>query len=75
VMVLVGHSWILRMALGTLVYACTILLIGPTERTQVLRIANAIFAPTEPMASSLASSSNERFRAPEELLPTETVER
>ncbi len=75
VMVLVGHSWVLQMALGTLVYACTILLIGPSERTQVLRIANAIFAPAEPMASSLANSTSETFRASEELLPTETVER
>jgi hypothetical protein len=75
VMVLVGHSWILQMALGTLVYAGTILLIGPSERTQVSRIANAIFAPSEPMAFSPASSTSERFRAPEEPLPTETVER
>jgi O-antigen/teichoic acid export membrane protein len=75
VMVLVGHSWILRMALGTFVYVCTILLIGPTERTQVLRIASAIFAPTEPMAPSLASSANERFQASEEMLPTEAAER
>src|SRR5207249_8906533 len=32
VMVLVGHFWILQMILGGLVYACTILAIGPSER-------------------------------------------
>jgi O-antigen/teichoic acid export membrane protein len=75
VMVLVGHSWILQMALGTLVYAGTILLIGPSERTQVLRIAKAIFAPSGQTTFSPASSTGERFRASEEPLPTETVER
>jgi len=75
VMVLVGHSWILQMVLGTSVYAGTILLIGPSERTQVLMIANAIFAPSERMAFSPTSSTSERFQAPEEPLAAETVER
>jgi O-antigen/teichoic acid export membrane protein len=75
VMVLVGHSWILQLVLGTLVYAGTILLIGPSERTQVLRIANAIFAPSEPMGFSPASSTSEKFRGSEEPLPTEMLER
>jgi len=56
VMVFVGHSWILQMILGGLVYACTILAIGPSERAEVLRIANAILAPSAtslPVANSV----------------------
>jgi O-antigen/teichoic acid export membrane protein len=75
VMVFVGHSWVLQMALGALVYACTILLISPEERTQVLRIANAVFAPSGGIPLSSAGSASERFRASEERLPAETVER
>jgi O-antigen/teichoic acid export membrane protein len=74
VMVLVGHSWVLRMALGMAVYASTILLIGPSERTQVARIANAIFTPAQSTSLRDSTSSKGKFQAPEEMSPTETVE-
>lgn len=74
VMVLVGHSWILQMVLGALVYVCTILLIGPAERAEVLRIANAIFAPSPSRSLPLAGTAIGRFQGPEGARPTEIVE-
>ena len=71
VMVLVGHSWILQMALGTLVYASTILLIGPTERSQALRIAKAIIAPSR--STGLADPTIPVFQVSEGARPTEIV--
>jgi O-antigen/teichoic acid export membrane protein len=62
VMVLVGHSWIVQMVLGILVYAGAILLISSSERTQVLKIVNAIVAPSR--------STNPQITGPTE--PVET---
>jgi O-antigen/teichoic acid export membrane protein len=59
VIVLIGHSWILRIALGIMVYSGTILLIGPSERTHVLRLANAIWAPANPKGLQPADSTSE----------------
>lgn len=53
-MAFAGHSWILQMIFGALVYACTVLLIGPAERAQVLRVARAILAPGLPVRGSAA---------------------
>jgi O-antigen/teichoic acid export membrane protein len=75
VMVLVGHSWILRMALGMLVYGGTILLIGRSERAQVVRIVNAILAPPESTGLQVASPTTQAFPAYDEARPIETVER
>ncbi len=73
VMVLVGHFWILQMILGGLVYACTILAIGPSERAELLRIANAILAPS---ATSLpvANSAVKVLPVTKGTRPTEIVE-
>ncbi len=73
-MVLMGHSWILQMALGIAVYGGTILLIGPSERTQMLRLANAIWVPAPAMGLPIADSPGDCFQAPAEALPTEAVE-
>lgn len=75
VMVLIAHSWILRMVLGIMAYGGTILLIGPSERTQVLRIANAIWAPSPAMGIPIAGSPRERLQASEDPRPNEMVER
>jgi hypothetical protein len=53
-MAFTGHSWILRMALGIVVYSGTILLIGPSERTHVLRLANAIWSPSDAKGLQIA---------------------
>ena len=76
-MVFAGHSWILRMALGIVVYGGTILLIGPSERTHVLRLANAIWAPSPAIDIPIAGSPGAEFQAPtsEEPLPAGIVER
>jgi O-antigen/teichoic acid export membrane protein len=74
-MVLAGHSWILEMVVGILAYTGTILFIGRSERAQVLRIANAILAPSRSMGLQIASSTTEKFQAPEQPGPIETVER
>jgi O-antigen/teichoic acid export membrane protein len=73
VMVLLGHSWILRMALGTVVYGGTILLIGPSERTHVLRLAHAIWAPSTAIGIPIAGSPRASFQASEGPRATETV--
>jgi len=73
VMVFVGHSWILRMALGTAVYGGMILLISPSERTEVLRIANAILTPSQSTNLAVAGVTGKIFQGPEETLPTEVV--
>ena len=75
VMVYVGHSWILQLVLGMLVYLGTVLLIGPSERIEVLRIANAILAPSKAIGLQIACCTTESFQAPEEPRPIETVER
>jgi O-antigen/teichoic acid export membrane protein len=75
VMVLIGHSWIFQMGLGIAVYGGTILLIGPSERTHVLRLANAIWSPSTAMGIPIAGSPRARFQASEEPLPTEAAER
>jgi O-antigen/teichoic acid export membrane protein len=75
VMVLVGRSWVLQMMLGGLVYACTILLIGPTERVEVLRIANAILAPSRSTRLPITSSTTTPvLQVSEGTRPTEAVE-
>lgn len=73
VMILVGHSWVLRMGVGTVVYGGTILLIGPSERAQALKIANAIFTP---QSRSLPSTESAKETVPvsDEANPTEVVE-
>ncbi len=77
IMVLLGHSWILRMALGTVVYGGTILLIGPSERTHVLRLAHAIWVPSPAMDIPIAGSPRTEFQASasEEPLSIGVVER
>ena len=75
VMVFIGHSWILRMVLGIMAYGGTILLIGPSERTDVLRLANAIWAPSTAMGIPIAGSAIASFQEFEEPIPTESVER
>jgi len=72
-MFLLGHSWILRMALGTVVYGGTILLIGPPERTHVLRLAHAIWAPSTAIGIPIAGSPRASFQASEGPRATETV--
>jgi O-antigen/teichoic acid export membrane protein len=74
-MAFTGHSWILRMALGIVVYSGTILLIGPSERTHVLRLANAIWSPSDAKGLQIADFTTERFQASEEPFPIEAVER
>jgi O-antigen/teichoic acid export membrane protein len=72
VIALVGHSWILRMLLGVVVYGGAILLIGPTERAEVLRIANAILGPS---ATSLPVANPVKvLPVTKETRPTEIVE-
>jgi O-antigen/teichoic acid export membrane protein len=74
-MVFVGQSWILQMAVGVVVYAGFILLIGSSERNQVLMIANAIFGPSQLTHSpSITSSSGDAFPPSERPQATGTVE-
>jgi O-antigen/teichoic acid export membrane protein len=75
VMVLVGHSWVLQMALGVLAYAGIILLIAPAERAQLLLIAKTILAPSRTAALQSVSAPTQTFRPTEEPRPTEIVER
>jgi O-antigen/teichoic acid export membrane protein len=74
-MLLVGRFWILQLVLGILVYTGTILLISPSERSQVRRIANAFFAPSQSEDPQINGSRTEIFQMPEDRRPTETVER
>jgi O-antigen/teichoic acid export membrane protein len=66
VMIFMGHSWILQMMVGLLVYLGAILLIAPSERAQVLTIATAIFKPS--MSQNLQGSdlSPQSFQSPED---------
>jgi O-antigen/teichoic acid export membrane protein/lipopolysaccharide/colanic/teichoic acid biosynthesis glycosyltransferase len=75
VMLSVGHFWILRMALGMLVYGGTILLTGTSERTQVLKIVNAILAPSQTTGPQFSSPSTQAFQTAEEARPIQTVEK
>jgi O-antigen/teichoic acid export membrane protein len=73
-MVLVGHSWILRMVAGMLVYIAAVLVIGPSERAHVVRIARAVLDPSVSASLPFASSKVETFQVSEQTTPTEAVQ-
>lgn len=73
-MLFVGHSWILRMGMGMVVYVSAILVISPSERTGVLRIASAILTPSQSEGPPIADSTAAAFQVSEEARPTEAVE-
>ena len=73
-MVLVAHSWIFQMGIGLLVYVSTILIIGPSEREQVLLIAKSILAPTQTITAQNSVSETESKRLSEETHQMEIVE-
>jgi O-antigen/teichoic acid export membrane protein len=58
-MLLLGHSWILQLALGIVVYSGTILAIGPAERDYAMRFANAILSAPSHKARQSAGPDHE----------------
>ena len=75
-MLLLGHSWILQLLLGIVVYAATILAIGSSERAQVLTIVNAILAsPEQSVGLPVTRPPEPHFPTSDTPCATEALER
>lgn len=73
-LVFFGHSWILQMTAGLVVYGGAVLLMGSWERTQVMRIGKALLTPRWSACVPPATPTKGNFQIPKDVRPTEIVE-